>query len=76
MSNGSAGTISLDLIIKSKLEEQLEKIKSSVRSPAEKVGEQINKKVLRSRRAVGCCRKDNCGRGVYLHHGYGGRKPF
>lgn len=42
MSNNSVGVISLDLIIKEKLGEQLEKIKSSVRSPAEKVGEQIN----------------------------------
>lgn len=48
MSNGSVGVISLDLIIKEKLWEQLEKIKSTVRSPAEKVGEQINKSVSKS----------------------------
>ena len=36
MSGASAGYISLDLIIKSKLEDQLEKIKSSIRSLAKK----------------------------------------
>ena len=48
MSEISAGVISLDLVIKDKLSEQLEKIKSSVRSPAEKIGEQINKSVSQS----------------------------
>lgn len=38
MSGISAGVISLDLVIKDKLSEQLEKIRSSVRSPAEKAG--------------------------------------
>lgn len=48
MSNGSVGEISLDLIIKDRIGEQLEKIKSSVRSPAEKIGEQINNSVSKS----------------------------
>lgn len=48
MSNGSVGVISFDLMIKDKLGEQLEKIKSSVRSPAEKIGEQINNSVSKS----------------------------
>ncbi len=52
MSNSSVGAISLDLIIKDKLGEQLEKIKSSVRSPAEKIGEQINKSVSKSADSV------------------------
>lgn len=48
MSADSVGAISLDLVIKNKIGEQLEKIKSSVRSPAEKIGEQLNKSVSQS----------------------------
>lgn len=53
MSNGSVGVISLDLVIKEKLGEQLEKIKSSVRSPAEKIGETISQTVENSIKNVG-----------------------
>lgn len=53
MSNGSVGAISLDLVIKNKLEEQLEKIKSSVRSPAEKIGEAISQTVEKAMGNVG-----------------------
>lgn len=45
MSGTSVGAVSLDLVIKNKLGEQLEKIKSSVRSPAEKIGETISKTI-------------------------------
>lgn len=45
MSGTSVGVVSLDLVIKNKLGEQLEKIKSSVRSPAEKIGETISKTI-------------------------------
>lgn len=53
MSGISAGVISLDLVIKDKLGEQLEKIKSSVRSPAEKIGEAISQTVENSIKNVG-----------------------
>lgn len=53
MSEISAGVISLDLVIKEKLGEQLEKIKSSVRSPAEKIGETISQTVENSIKNVG-----------------------
>lgn len=53
MSEISAGVISLDLVIKDKLSEQLEKIKSSVRSPAEKIGETISQTVENSIKNVG-----------------------
>lgn len=53
MSGISAGVISLDLIIKDKLGEQLEKIRSSVRSPAEKIGETISQTVENSIKNVG-----------------------
>lgn len=53
MSNGSVGAISLDLVIKNKLEEQLEKIRSSVRSPAEKIGEAISQTVEKAMGDVG-----------------------
>lgn len=53
MSNGSVGAISLDLIIKDKLGEQLEKIKSSVRSPAEKIGDTISHTIENAVKNVG-----------------------
>lgn len=45
MPGTSVGAVSLDLVIKNKLGEQLEKIKSSVRSPAEKIGETISRTI-------------------------------
>lgn len=53
MSGVSAGQISLDLIIKDKLGEQLEKIKSSVRSPAEKIGDTISHTIENAVKNVG-----------------------
>ena len=53
MSNDSVGFISLDLIIKDKLGEQLEKIKSSVRSPAEKIGDTISHTIENAVKNVG-----------------------
>jgi phage-related protein len=53
MSGISAGVISLDLVIKDKLGEQLEKIKSSVRSPAEKIGETIRANIEEPIKNVG-----------------------
>ncbi len=53
MSNSSVGAISLDLIIKDKLGEQLEKIKSSVRSPAEKIGDTISHTIENAVKNVG-----------------------
>lgn len=43
--NGNVGVISLDLIIKQKIGEQLEHIKRSVEGPASKVGEAIEKAI-------------------------------
>ena len=43
--NGSVGVISLDLVIKDKLAEQLDKIKSRVSAPAAKVGELVQESI-------------------------------
>lgn len=48
MSEDSGGVISLDLIINSRIEEQLNKAVSLARGPAEKIGEQINRSVSKS----------------------------
>ena len=43
--NGSVGVISLDLVIKDKLAEQLDKIKARVSAPAAKVGELVQESI-------------------------------
>lgn len=43
--NASVGRLTLDLVIRGKLEEQLEKIKTKVSAPAEKVGEAIEEAI-------------------------------
>lgn len=45
MADNSVGMISLDLVIREKLGEQLEKIKARVSSPAEKIGEAVEEAI-------------------------------
>ena len=51
--NGSVGMISLDLVIKEKLTEQLDKIKARVSAPAAKVGETMQAAVDKPMKNVG-----------------------
>lgn len=51
--NGSVGMISLDLVIKEKLTEQLDKIKARVSAPAAKVGETMQSAVEKPMKNVG-----------------------
>lgn len=51
--NGSVGMISLDLVIKEKLTEQLDKIKARVSAPAAKVGETMQSAVEKPMTKVG-----------------------
>ena len=51
--NGSVGVISLDLVIKEKLTEQLDKIKAKVGIPASKVGEAVQDAVEKPMAKVG-----------------------
>lgn len=49
----SVGVISLDLVIKNKINEQLEKIKAQASAPAERIGEAISESMSRPMRDVG-----------------------
>lgn len=49
----SVGVISLDLVIKDKINEQLEKIKAQVSAPAAKVGDAINEAIVKPMAKVG-----------------------
>lgn len=53
MADNSVGMISLDLVIREKLGEQLEKIKARVSSPAEKIGEAVEEAIEKPMKNAG-----------------------
>ena len=53
MADNSVGMISLDLVIREKLGEQLEKIKARVSSPAEKIGEAVEEAIVKPMKNAG-----------------------